>query len=144
MSRPSSSGSSLASSFTNAPPNQPSAKSSAAAPMLDKNEVEMGMLSGSTARNDSDAVDDDADGDSNDIMHLARVGDIPGMERLFESGAYDATHADSEEITSLHVCCHLSAHAYRPSVLHMLIKFSGQPSTINMQCASSSSSTAPP
>jgi palmitoyltransferase len=73
--------------------------------MLDKNEVEMGTLSGSTARSDGGAGGDDiSEGHDSDIMHLARIGDIAGLERLFESGAYDITHADSEGITPLHVC----------------------------------------
>lgn len=38
-----------------------------------------------------------------DIMQMARIGDIAGMEKLFESGEYDATYADEEGITPLHV-----------------------------------------
>ncbi len=38
-----------------------------------------------------------------DIMQLARVGDIAGMEKLFESSEYDATYTDDEGITPLHV-----------------------------------------
>lgn len=38
-----------------------------------------------------------------DIMQLARIGDVPAMEKLFESGDYDATYADVEGITPLHV-----------------------------------------
>ncbi|KAH6693420.1 palmitoyltransferase AKR1 [Plectosphaerella plurivora] len=38
----------------------------------------------------------------NDIMQLARVGDVAGMEKLFESGEYDATYTDEEGITPLH------------------------------------------
>lgn len=38
-----------------------------------------------------------------DIMQLARVGDVAGMEKLFESGEYDATYVDDEGITPLHV-----------------------------------------
>lgn len=37
------------------------------------------------------------------IMQLARVGDIVGMEKLFESGESDATYTDEEGITPLHV-----------------------------------------
>ncbi|RBQ65834.1 hypothetical protein VDGD_03669 [Verticillium dahliae] len=38
----------------------------------------------------------------NDIMQLARVGNVAGMEKLFESGEYDATYHDDEGITPLH------------------------------------------
>jgi palmitoyltransferase len=39
-----------------------------------------------------------------DIMQVARIGDIPAMEKLFETGDYDATYTDDEGITPLHVC----------------------------------------
>lgn len=39
-----------------------------------------------------------------DIMQLARLGDVAGMQHLFDSGKFDATHADGENITPLHVC----------------------------------------
>lgn len=38
-----------------------------------------------------------------DIMQLARIGDVPAMEKLFESGESDATYTDDEGITPLHV-----------------------------------------
>lgn len=38
----------------------------------------------------------------NDIMQLARIGDIVAMEKLLESGDYDATYSDDEGITPLH------------------------------------------
>lgn len=41
----------------------------------------------------------------NDIMQLARVGNVPAMEKLFEEGEFDATYTDDEGITPLHVCC---------------------------------------
>ncbi|KOS22207.1 Palmitoyltransferase AKR1 [Escovopsis weberi] len=37
-----------------------------------------------------------------DIMQLARIGDIAAMEKLFETGEYDATYSDDEGITPLH------------------------------------------
>lgn len=39
-----------------------------------------------------------------DIMQLARLGDVPAMEKLFEDGKFDATYCDDEGITPLHVC----------------------------------------
>jgi len=38
-----------------------------------------------------------------DIMQLARVGDIQGIERLYDSGKFDASYSDGEGITPLHV-----------------------------------------
>jgi palmitoyltransferase ZDHHC13/17 len=75
------------------PPAQPAAKGSAAMPKLNSQDMEMGDLPGS-----------DAPSAQPDIMHLARVGDIAGMEKLFESSEYDATYTDGEGITPLHVC----------------------------------------
>lgn len=74
------------------PPIQPSSKSSAAAPMLNS-EMELGTVAGGQAPQAAE----------NDIMQIARIGDIPAMERLFEAGTFDATHADDEGITPLHV-----------------------------------------
>ena len=39
-----------------------------------------------------------------DIMQLARLGDILGIEKLFDSGKFDASYCDEEGITPLHVC----------------------------------------
>lgn len=72
-----------------AAPAQPSSKSSTAAPKLN-NEMEMGNLPGDAA--------------PVDIMQIARIGDIAAMEKLFETGDYDATYTDDEGITPLHVC----------------------------------------
>lgn len=38
-----------------------------------------------------------------DIMQLARVGDIAGIEKLYESGKFEPTYCDHEGITPLHV-----------------------------------------
>ncbi|KAL7626438.1 palmitoyltransferase akr1 [Parahypoxylon ruwenzoriense] len=72
-------------------PIQPSSKGTAAAPKLNSQEMEMGNLpSGDTPPSEPD------------IMQIARVGDIPAMEKLFESSEYDATYTDDEGITPLH------------------------------------------
>ncbi|KAI2465549.1 hypothetical protein F4781DRAFT_21590 [Annulohypoxylon bovei var. microspora] len=69
-------------------PIQPSSKGMAAAPKLNSQDMEMGNL--------------DAPPSEPDVMQLARVGDIPGMEKLFESSEVDATYTDDEGITPLH------------------------------------------
>jgi palmitoyltransferase ZDHHC13/17 len=70
-------------------PTQPASKANAAAPRLTSQDVEMGDLG-------------PGDQASPDIMQLARVGDIPAMQRLFDAGDLDATYADEEGITPLH------------------------------------------
>lgn len=76
--------------------------------MLDSN-MEMGSLQNDNAG--SAAAGNNGGGDAPpppapelDIMQFARTGDVPGMEKLFESGEFDATYADGEGITPLHVC----------------------------------------
>lgn len=39
-----------------------------------------------------------------DIMQLARLGEIGAIQRLFASGKFDAKYKDEEGITPLHVC----------------------------------------
>ncbi|KEY72480.1 hypothetical protein S7711_05155 [Stachybotrys chartarum IBT 7711] len=68
---------------------QPSTKSAVAAPKLNS-EMEMGSLPG------------DGQDPPDDIMQLSRTGDIAAMEKLFESGDFDATYSDGEGITPLH------------------------------------------
>ena len=39
-----------------------------------------------------------------DIMQLARLGEIGPIQNLFEDGKFDANYKDPEDITPLHVC----------------------------------------
>jgi palmitoyltransferase ZDHHC13/17 len=39
-----------------------------------------------------------------DIMQLARLGEIGAIQKLFDSGKFDASYADEQGITPLHVC----------------------------------------
>jgi hypothetical protein len=106
-------------------------KASAAAPKLSDNDdnVEMkNMLSsGPDAQLDED------------IMQLARLGNIPAIQKLFEAEKFHPTYCDTEGITPLHVCppvwCGIDLNAELPP--------SGLQSTTNMPCASSSSRQAP-
>jgi palmitoyltransferase ZDHHC13/17 len=38
-----------------------------------------------------------------DIMQLARLGEIAAIQKLFDSGKFDATYTDEQGITPLHV-----------------------------------------
>jgi palmitoyltransferase ZDHHC13/17 len=38
-----------------------------------------------------------------DIMQLARLGEIAAIQKLFDSGKFDATYKDDQGITPLHV-----------------------------------------
>ncbi len=74
-------------------------KASAAAPKLSDNDdnVEMkNMLSsGPEAHLDED------------IMQLARIGNIPAIQKLFDVGKFHPTYCDPQGITPLHVCFRL-------------------------------------
>lgn len=72
-------------------PAQPSTKGSAAAPKLNSEDLEMGHLTTGETPPEPD------------IMQLARVGDVPTMQKLFETRDLDATYVDNEGITPLHV-----------------------------------------
>lgn len=39
-----------------------------------------------------------------DIMQLARLGEIKAIQKLFDSGQFTAKYADEQGITPLHVC----------------------------------------
>jgi len=39
-----------------------------------------------------------------DLMQLARLGEIGAIQKLFDKGKYSATYKDEEGITALHVC----------------------------------------
>lgn len=38
-----------------------------------------------------------------DLMQLARLGEIGAIQKLFDGGKYDATYTDEQGITALHV-----------------------------------------
>ena len=72
----------------------PNGKASAVAPKLsDDNHVEL-----------EEFIQEGQDSNpQDDLMQLARMGDVQGIEKLFESGKYDAQYCDGEGITPLHV-----------------------------------------
>ena len=39
-----------------------------------------------------------------DLMQLARLGEVAAIQNLFDSGKYDARSTDQDGITALHVC----------------------------------------
>jgi palmitoyltransferase ZDHHC13/17 len=72
----------------------PNGKASVVAPKLsDDNHVELEEINPSG----HDLSPED------DIMQLARMGDIQGIEKLYDSGKFDASYSDAEGITPLHV-----------------------------------------
>jgi len=95
MSRADSKSSSASDLAQNNSPMMPTGKSKAVAPKLsDDGHVELDEMlpPGPIAKPDED------------IMQLARLGDIQGIERLYESGKFDSAYCDAEGITPLHVC----------------------------------------
>jgi palmitoyltransferase ZDHHC13/17 len=84
-------------------PAQPAAKSTTVAPKL-ASEVEMSNLP--------------AGEEQTDIMQLARVGDIPAMQKIFDAGEFDATYSDGEGITPLHV----RSVSFPPSQFHKALE----------------------
>jgi palmitoyltransferase ZDHHC13/17 len=97
-----------------AAPRQPASKSSAAAPKLNS-DMEMADMPGSGRQSGDDSKQQQHHHEEEgDIMQLARLGDIPAMEKLFESKGYDATYTDEEGITPLHVGLDLLNH-FRPA-----------------------------
>jgi hypothetical protein len=65
-----------------------------------------------------------------DIMQLARLGDVGAVQALFDSGKVAPSYRDGEGITPLHVSLVTWFCIYRG-----LIKSSGPPSTTTTQCA---------
>ena len=43
-----------------------------------------------------------------DIMQLARLGDIDAVKKLYDDGTFDVSYCDGEGITPLHVCILIS------------------------------------
>jgi hypothetical protein len=103
-------------------PIMPNGKASVVAPKLsDDNHVELEEI----IHQAQDFSPED------DIMQLARMGDVQGIEKLYDSGKYDAQYCDAEGITPLHVFG--SAILLQDHILTFLR--SGPQSTIGMRCA---------
>jgi hypothetical protein len=47
-----------------------------------------------------------------DLMQLARLGEIASIQKLFDSGKFDATYKDDQGITPLHVRTHSLCEIY--------------------------------
>jgi hypothetical protein len=76
----------------------PSGKTAAASPKLSAEEhVEMADLP-------SNGLEDE------DIMQLARLGDVAAVQKLFDSGKFDGQYCDGEGITPLHVFAQSPTH----------------------------------
>lgn len=82
----------------------PSGKATAAPPKLTQQEdaVELkNMASGADSIKTPLPIEQD-------IMQLARLGEVAAVQKLFESKQFDAKYRDEEGITPLHVCSFLS------------------------------------
>ena len=69
-----------------------------------------------------------------DIMQLARLGEIGPIQTLFDEGKYDAKYKDEEDITPLHVGSH---HDLQSLVMIAESACSGQLLTTTTPCANS-------
>lgn len=72
-----------------------------------------------------------------DIMQLARMGEIGTMQKLFTAKKFTANHRDEEGITPLHVRYNPAQRTTRICSLTALSLSSGRQSTINMRCVNS-------
>jgi ankyrin repeat protein len=52
-----------------------------------------------------------------DVMQLARLGEIAAMQKLFDSGKFDATYKDEQGITPLHVRMQEDGVVYKGLIL---------------------------
>ncbi len=78
------------------PPALPNGKSSAASPKVTGDEdTELKDMDGSSAETKLPLHED--------IMQLARLGEIGPIQKLFEEGKHGVNYKDEEDITPLHV-----------------------------------------
>ena len=68
-----------------------------------------------------------------DIMQLARLGEIGAIQKLFDTGKFDATYTDEQGITPLHVRTRSSP---LPEGTQLTLR-SGPPSTTTTRSATS-------
>ena len=80
-----------------------------------------------------------------DLMQLARLGELRGIQKLFDSGRYNAKSTDEQGITALHVRRKWAGLGYCVKWNDGLIGkyYSGLLSTVTMLSATFSSSLAP-
>lgn len=124
---------SSASAASTSSPIQLATKATAASPKLNK-DMEMGTVQPVDASAQLPQQPDVPAED--DIMQLARLGDVSAMEQLFAKGEHDATYTDEEGITPLHVSSP-ELKQYLRELDHVLTGDSGLPLTISSRCASS-------
>lgn len=72
-----------------------------------------------------------------DIMQLARMGEVGTMQKLFTAKKFTANYRDEEGITPLHVCYNLAQQTIGICLLTAFSLSSGRQSTINMRCVNS-------
>lgn len=53
-----------------------------------------------------------------DLMQLARLGELRPIQKLFDSGKYTAKSADDQGITALHVCLGWTGEAGKMELMY--------------------------
>jgi hypothetical protein len=77
-----------------------------------------------------------------DIMQLARLGEIAAIQKLFDAGTFDATFADEQGITALHVRLPHSAYSLEAYTDCIFVYYSGPQLTTTTPSAISLSKAA--
>lgn len=98
-------GSSASAASSTSSPIRLATKATAASPKLNKDNMEMGTVQPAADASAQQPTQPDVPAED-DIMQLARLGDVSAMEQLFAKGEHDATYTDDEGITPLHVSTH--------------------------------------
>lgn len=89
------------------PPSLPSGKSSTSPPKVAQHEATVELQSMKTERSNIKG----AIRLGEDIMQIARIGEISVMQKLFDEKKFTADYKDEEGITPLHVCSILLKNA---------------------------------
>jgi hypothetical protein len=84
--------------FGSSPPSAPSGKSAATPPKVATDDISVELKNMNTERSPARSIPL-----GEDIMQIARIGEVSVMKKLFEEKKFTANHTDEEGITPLHV-----------------------------------------
>lgn len=84
--------------FGSSPPSVPSAKSAATPPKVAADDASVELQSMKPERTSAKSIPL-----GEDIMQIARIGEVSVMQKLLEEKKFTANHSDEEGITPLHV-----------------------------------------